>query len=306
MRILITGASGLLGANLALEALDAGHDVVAVWNQHPLKLSGVDSCGVDLAQPGEAEALLQEKKPDVVIHCAAATNVDACEREPEMARRLNADMTRDVARASRAAGSYMIHVSTDAVFDGVKGNYAEDDAPNPINVYAASKLAAEVAVEAEDPSAAIVRTNLFGWNAQAKFSLAEWFLDRFGKGEPFNGFDDVWFSPILVNDLARILFAVSERRLAGIFHIAGRDCMTKYEFGCQIAHIFDQDAGILTAVSVDDVSLTAPRSKKLCLRIERIQAAISAQMPSIRSGLERMYALEENGYRNRLRSMLVD
>jgi len=306
MRVLITGASGLLGANLTLEALDAGHDVVAVCNHHPLTLEGVDVCCLDLAEKGAAEDLIVQKKPDVVIHCAAATNVDECEREPEMAQRLNAGMTRDVARASRSAGAYMIHISTDAVFDGVRGNYSEDDAPNPINVYAASKLAAEVAVAAENPGAAIVRTNLFGWNAQAKFSLAEWFLDRFGKGEPFNGFDDVWFSPILVNDLAGILFAVSERRLAGVFHIAGRDCMTKYEFGCEIAHIFDQDAGILTAVSVDDVSLTAPRSKKLCLRIERIQAAISARMPSIRSGLERMDAMEKSGYRTRLRRMLVD
>ncbi|MBN2556286.1 MAG: SDR family oxidoreductase [Anaerolineales bacterium] len=304
MRILITGASGLLGANLTLEALDAGHDVVAVCNHHPLMQAGIEACCVDLAEQGAAEDLILKKKPEVVIHCAAATNVDACEREPEMAQRLNADMTRDVARASRSAGSYMIHISTDAVFDGVKGNYSEDDAPNPINVYAASKLAAEVMVAAEHPGAAIVRTNLFGWNAQNKMSLSEWFLDRLQGDGPVPGFLDVWFSPILVNDLARVLFQVADRRLKGVYHIGGRDCISKYGFGREVATVFGLPADKLEPVSVDDVALRAQRSKKLCLQVRRIKEALQLEMPSVRAGLKKSRSLLESDYYHRLKRLV--
>lgn len=302
--LLITGASGLLGANLLLEGVDAGYRVSAVCNQHPLQLVGAEVFCCDLAAPGVAMELLQRVRPDAVIHCAAATNVDVCEDDREMAFRLNRDMAAAVAQAGRSVGAHVIHISTDAVFDGEKGNYAEEDPPRPINVYAESKLAGEQAVRRADPSAAIIRTNLFGWNAQNKLSLSEWFLNRLQSDDPVPGFHDVWFSPILVNDLAHVLFMVAERQLEGLYHIGGRDCLSKYAFGQAIAAVFGLQPACLQSVSVDDVALRAQRSKRLCLQVGRIQKAVDETMPAVHAGLRRMAELQGR-YRTRLKDMLV-
>jgi len=304
--VVITGASGLLGANLTLAARLEGWTVTAVCNRHPIQVDGVDVACLDLSIEGAAETFLLEKRPEVVIHCAAATNIDACEHDPELAYHVNRDMAAAVARGSSAIDAHLVHISTDAVFDGAEGGYVETDEPGPLNVYAESKLAGEHAVAKACPAAAVVRTNLFGWNAQDKFSLAEWFLHHFKQGRPFNGFTDVWFSPILVNHLARILLTMGERRLGGIYHVAGHDCMTKYDFGCRLAETFGLDAGILQPVSVDDVGLKANRSKKLCLNVERIEAALDEPMPLVREGIDSMLALQQDGYRDRLKRMLGD
>jgi len=304
-RVLITGASGLLGANLTLEASNAGWGVVAICHQHPIQLDDVVVYCRDLAASDVPQALFRETRPDVVIHCAAATNVDACERDPELAYKLNRDMARAVAKAAKSVGAYLVHISTDAVFDGVKGNYSEEDQPRPINVYAESKLAGEQAVAKVHDGAAIVRTNLFGWNAQDKASLAEWFLHNFRRGKPFNGFVDVWFSPILVNQLARVLLRMSERRLAGVFHVAGHDCMTKYDFGCALGDAFELDTGLLQPVSVDDVNLSARRSKCLCLKVDKIEVELGEVMPCIKDGIQLMHSLHETGFKDELKRVLV-
>lgn len=174
-RILVTGASGLLGGNLTLMALDKGHDIVAVCNQNPILLDTAEVVCADLSQSDEAEHVIKAYEPQWVFHCAAATNVDDCEVDQDRAFRLNHDMAAKVAHAAQLAGSRLVHISTDAVFDGVRGGYNEEDVPHPINVYGQSKLKGEFAVIAANPTAVIVRTNIYGWNPRSKPSLAEWF-----------------------------------------------------------------------------------------------------------------------------------
>ncbi len=216
-RVLVTGASGLLGSNLILSARP-GDDLLAVFATHPIARQGVRCVQADLAVPGEARRLLSHEMPDWVVHCAAATDIDACERQPAWAMRLNRDMAGYVAEAASEVGAQMVHISTDAVFGSLDAPHDEDEPPSPLNVYGRTKLAGEQAVLAAHPEAAVIRTNIFGWNAQPKLGLAEWFLDRLSRGMPCPGFTDVEFSPILVTDLAgwlwRSLAARVERRVA--------------------------------------------------------------------------------------------
>ncbi len=289
--ILITGAGGLLGANLVLEALASGHRVIAGDHQYPIRHPEVDSLAADLCQAGAAESILAAKRPDWVIHCAAATSVDGCEDDPAMAFRLNRDMAQAVARGARAAGSRLVHISTDAVFDGERGGYQEEDRPSPINVYGQSKLEGEQVVGAADPQALIVRTNLYGWNAQPKQSLAEWFLAELQAGRPCPGFTDAWFSPILVNDLGRLLFAMLEAELTGVYHVAGGECVNKYDFGVRVARIFGLDPSLVEPVGAAQAALKARRGRNLCLSTQHSATALGMKMPDVATGLLKFRAL---------------
>jgi dTDP-4-dehydrorhamnose reductase len=302
-RLLITGASGLLGAGLALEACEQ-HEVMGVYHSHPLRSSEFSVCGADLSQPGVAHDVMREFEPDWVVHCAAETRVDAAEREPERAFLLNRDMARVVAEAGNAVGAKLIHISTDAVFDGTRGGYSEQDVPSPLTVYGRSKLAGEHAVLKAHPEACVVRTTLFGWNALPKFSLAEWFLDHLEKGLPCNGFIDVYANLIFVNDLSALLLRMLEKGLEGIYHVAARDCLSKHDFGVQLAAEFGLNAGLIQPVSVDTMEFHAVRSKNLCLSTEKITRDAGVAPPSIAEGIRHFRETRENQYLARLKMLM--
>jgi dTDP-4-dehydrorhamnose reductase len=301
-RVLVTGASGLLGANLALTA--SGHEVIAASHAHPVGAGEIRGLQADLSVPGVAREVVDEIRPDWVVHCAAATDVDACEADPQTAQRLNVEMARRVAEAARAAGARLVHVSTDAVFDGLRGAYVEEDPARPVNVYARSKRAGEVAVAEACPEALIVRTNIYGWNAQPKDSLAEWFIRRLEARQECHGFADVFVSPILATDLAAMLLRMLQAGLSGLYHVAGAECVSKHAFGIHVAGAFGLDAGLIRPASVDEAGLRAPRPKKLCLRCDRASRALGMRMPGLEEGLTRFRMQRSDGHRDRLHAML--
>lgn len=302
-RLLITGASGLLGANLLLAAR-AAHQLIAATHRQRIELPGAESIQADLTEPGAAERLIRAASPDFVVHCAAWTDVDGCEAQPARAQRLNADVAGWLAEACARRGTRLIHISTDAVFDGRQGNYSENDRPVPINVYGETKLRGEQAVLAAHPSSTVVRTNLFGWNAQPKLSLAEWFLDRLRRGEPCTGFTDVSVSPLAAHDLAACLLALLPRPLAGVLHVAGREAVSKYQFGCLVAEQFDMPSHLIRPGSVDASGLRARRPHRLSLDVRRAEATLGAPMPGLGPGLRTWCEGERDGTLDRLRALI--
>ncbi len=304
-RLLITGASGLLGANLVLAAARA-HQVVAACHDYPIRPDGVEVVQADLGQPQAARRLVGAARPEWVVHCAAASDVDACEADPAMAERLNADCAGWMAEACRAVGARLVHVSTDAVFDGLRGGYREEDTPAPINAYGRSKLGGEQAVAAVLPEALIVRTNFYGWNAQPKSSLAEWFLKRLEHGLPCPGWTDVFATPILANDLATLVLRLLAGGFHGIYHVAGSECASKYEFGVRLARVFELDEGLIQAASVEEAELKAARPRQLGLKVDKVSRALGAPPPGLEAGLRAFRRLRSNGYRDALLAMGQD
>ena len=302
-RLLITGASGLLGANLVLAAHE-DHEVIAVYHRHPIELEGVQSVSVDLCQPGRAKELFDRFQPDWVMHCAADTSIDELEGDPDRAFRVNRDMASNVAEAAHEIGARMVHISTDAVFDGREGSYREGDPTEPVNVYGKSKLAGEQAVQAAYPEALIIRTNIFGWNAQPKTSLAEWFLEQLEGGNTCPGLIDIEFSPLLVNDLGKLILAMLSEGLSGVFHVPGADCISKYDFGINIANLFGFDANQLVPTFSNDVGFKTLRPTRTCLVGDKIEHSLGIQLPTIEDGLVRFRALRETGYTVRLRDTI--
>jgi dTDP-4-dehydrorhamnose reductase len=302
MRILITGASGLLGLNLALETAHR-HTVFGTVNHHPLKTNAFTVIQTDLLAPGAVERLLDSTHPDWVIHCAAMANLDACEADPLLAQQLNTDLPRTLASYVARSGARLLHVSTDSVFDGLRGNYTEQDIPTPVGVYSRTKLAGEQAISEACPDAIIARVNLYGWSLPGNRSLAEFFFNNLSQGKPVMGFTDVCFCPLLVNDLAVLFVNMLERNLSGLYHVVSSEALSKYDFGVRLAHRFDLDTKLINPASVVQSGLKAARSPNLSLRTDKLAGALGQLIPNISTGLDKLFALYQQGYPQLLRSM---
>lgn len=301
MRILVTGASGLLGLNLSLE-MTASHAIIGVDRS---KLGGVpfDLQTADLLEAGACSRLIDSVRPEAVIHTAANALIDACEADPEGARRLNADLPGELAEVCARRGIYMLHISTDAVFDGTKdGFYTETDAPNPLSIYAQTKLDGERNVLSVNPQAAVARVNFFGWSLSGSRSLAEFFFNHLSAAQQCSGFTDVWFCPMFVGDLAQVLLQMLEKGLSGLYHAVGGECRTKYEFGVLLARQFGFDAQLVIPKSVEDSGLAARRSHNLRLSVNKLSTDLGMEIPGVSTGLPKFYTQYLQGYPQKIRS----
>jgi dTDP-4-dehydrorhamnose reductase len=302
MRILITGASGLLGLNLAMETTRR-HTVFGTVNHHSLSTNAFTVIQTDLLAPGAVERLLESAQPDWVIHCAALANLDACEADPLLAQQLNTDLPRTLARNVARSGARLIHISTDSVFDGLRGNYSEKDLPTPVGIYSRTKLNGELAVAETDPNAIIARINLFGWSLTGNRSLAEFFFYNLSLGKQVMGFTDVYFCPLLANDLADIFIRMLDKHLSGLYHVVSAESLTKYDFGVRLAERFNLDGSLIIPTSVVNSGLKAIRSPNLTLRADKLAHAIGEPLPSISTGLDKLYTLYQQGYPHMLHKL---
>jgi dTDP-4-dehydrorhamnose reductase len=312
MKILVTGASGLLGLNLALSTAGK-HEIYGVTHHHLLHNAPFHVLQVDLLEHGTLERLLDTLQPDCVIHCAALANLDDCEADPDLAHQLNAELPGRLAALVAKGGARgkpirLVHISTDAVFDGARRDYSEQDTPNPLGVYARTKLAGEAAVTAADPLAIVARVNLFGWSLVGQRSLAEFFFNNLSTGKRVMGFTDVYFCPLLANDLAALLIRMAEMRLCGVYHVVSRDATSKYDFGVAVARRFGLDESLIAPTRVAASGLQAPRSPNLILRVDKLAAALgvhAGELPSWQEGLEKFYELYRSGYPQMIKRLLV-
>jgi dTDP-4-dehydrorhamnose reductase len=303
--ILVTGATGLLGAAILLRAHELGKPVVALSNRHLLHLPGVDAYRLDLTDFSATRKIITTLRPAVVIHCAAATNVDWCEDHAEQAHQLNVRVSSFLAELAREINAGFVYVSTDSVFDGEKGNYSEVDRPGPLNVYARTKFAAEQDVVRIHQNSLVVRVNIYGWNAQDKRSLAEWIVTQLSAGKELPGFTDIYFAPILVNHLAEILLTMLDRRMSGLYHVTGSEAISKYEFARRVAVAFGFKPERVVAVRAQEAKLRAPRPRNTSLNTEKVCNELGSAMPDIESGLRLFKALSEEKYVEQLKGYVT-
>ena len=301
MKILVTGASGLLGLNLSL--LEIGTHTIVGVDRAKLADTPFELIRAELTQPGLFSRLIDEVRPDAVIHTAANANVDSCESDPQGARYLNGELPGELAASVARKGIRFIHISTDAVFDGTKdGIYTETDAPNPLSVYAQTKLLGEQTVLSANPNAIVARVNFFGWSLSGTRSLSEFFYNKLSAGETCNGFTDVYFCPMFVGDLAETLVRMLDKGLSGLYHVVGAEALSKYEFGRRIARQFGFDEVLVIPKSVEESGLKARRSHNLRLSVNKLSTALGKEIPGVSTGIERFYTQAQQGYPQKMRS----
>jgi dTDP-4-dehydrorhamnose reductase len=290
----------LLGINLALETMRE-HEVVGV-DRGKLKSVPFQVVEADFLKRSDVSSLLDSTKPDWFINCAALANLEECEKYPDKAKILNIDFPEELANACAKRNIKFVHFSTDAVFDGTKDEaYSEDEAPNPLGVYAQTKLEGERAVLSANSNAIVARVNFFGWSLGGRRSLGEFFFNNLSEGKNVNGFTDVIFCPMWVNHLSRLLTAMIEKDLHGLYHVVGAQAMSKYQFGVEVARKFGLRESLIAPQSVERSSLTAKRSHNLWLSIHKLSTDLGGEIPSFSTGLDGFYTQHQQGYPQKIR-----
>jgi len=301
MKLLITGASGLLGINLALEAMGE-HEVVGI-DRGKLKSAPFQVIKADILKTDEMNSILDSAKPDWLINCAALANLEKCEEDPEQARILNTNFPGNLAVACAKKHIPFMHLSTDSVFDGTKeGSYSEEDEPNPPGVYSRTKLEGERAVQEANSDAIVARVNFFGWSLGGRRSLGEFFVNNLSEGKNVNGFTDVVFCPMWVNHLSQTLIAMLEKDLHGLYHVVGPQPMNKYQFGVEVAKKFGLNESLISPESVEKSGLTAKRSHNLWLSVHKLSTDLGCPLPDFSTGLDGFYTQYQQGYPQKIRS----
>lgn len=301
-KLLIIGMSGLLGNNLAYMFRER-YDITGWYNSHKVFMPGVNSYKVDITDKQSVKEFLSDYKPDIILHCASLTNIDYCENNKEETRRVSVEGTQNIATACNNQDTKLVYISTDAVYDGKKGNYTEDDSVSPCNYYGLTKYDAEDVIK-EHKNYIIVRTNIFGWNIQNKHSLAEWILYNLQRGLNINGFNDAIFSSIYTIEFARIMDMMLGKDLIGTFNLASRTSLSKYEFAMLIAEVFNKDKALIRPMSIDDYPFSAKRGKDLSLDTQKLSKALGEDMPSIEECVNLFFKDYQNGLCDEIKKLV--
>jgi len=305
MRILVTGASGLLGLNFSLEFSNE-HDIIGIVNNTLLNDTFFRVIKEDLTDEKKTRKLIQKIRPNLILNCAALANIDDCEKYPEIAFILNTALPRWIAEECANHKIRLIQISTDAVFNGKKqGKYEESDLADPQNVYAKTKLDGENAVKQAYPSALIARVNFFGFSVHGNRSLAEYFLYNLQKENPIKGFTDVEFCPLYVRTLSRILIDMVNNGLSGLYHVVGSETISKYQFGIMLADVFHFDSALISPTSVEDVRLIAQRSHNLALNTKKLESNLPIHLPDVKQGLDDLFVDYQKGLPKKIRSCVI-
>ena len=288
---------------MCLQASQRKRDVVGIYHTQPVHFRGIHTTAIDLAEVSRFRALVEQKRPKWVIHCAALTDVDACQSDPGSAFTANAVVSGQVAAAAAAVDAGIVYISTDAFWDG-PGPHRESDVTSPLNFYTVTKLVGEDAVQAANPRSLIVRTNIFGWSPVRRRKLAEWVLEELEAGRDVPGFVDVHFNPLLANDLADILIEMTDRNITGLYNVASSEIVTKYAFAVTLATEFGYDAARVKVASIAATTPRALRPRDTSLDVARISRLLGHAMPTVADGVRGLRRLRDTGYLERLNASI--
>ena len=259
--VYITGIAGLLGNTIANELRDRHH--VTGADRNCVDVWGCEFDTLDLLDFGSVKKSIQKAKPDIIIHAAACVNVDLCETDSVLAKNMNVELTKAVTEAAKAQNAKVIYISSDAVFDGENTElYKEEDMTSPINEYARTKLLGEQITLGKSDTL-VLRTNFYGLNIRDKKSFGEWIITALEQNETLNMFDDIFFSPLVANELAKIIELCIEKDLKGIYHACATGAISKYEFGVKTKEIFGIETGHIVKTNSSTASFKAKRSKHM-------------------------------------------
>jgi dTDP-4-dehydrorhamnose reductase len=279
MRIGITGASGMLGTVLVSQ-ISKSHEVFATSRSKGLEEKNIEWDCFDLTDYDLLNIWLDKIKPDLIIHCAAIVNVDLCEENVDLATALHVETTRVIVDYLNITKGRLIYISTDSVFNGEKsGSYSETDIPNPLNVYAKTKLQGEKLAQSMVNGLAL-RTNIIGWKHKGNDSFVEWMLKSLVDNQPLNLFHDVYFSPLTVEELSFIIEKIIHKPIFGLYNCASSDNISKYDFGKKMSEIFQLSGSNINSVSVDIMNFKATRPKNMALDVSKISLDL-AYNPSL-------------------------
>ena len=282
-KILITGAFGQLGASLC-EVLP--NDSILATGRNIPSNEKYSCKRLDITNQKHIEKVIGDYRPDTIIHLAAMTDVDGCEKKPEIAFDINVRATENLVNSFDGK---FIYISTDYVFDGEQGPYSEDDKVNPISVYGKTKLYGENLVQESDLDWVVLRSNIiFSYNDRTKASFVNWVVESLKNRKLITVVNDQWNNPTWTNDLANVISMIIDKDIVGLYHYGGKDFMNRFEFAKMIALAFGLDQTLIEPIATTELNWLAQRPLKSGLYTNKIELDFGIEALPIKKALDKM------------------
>ena len=283
MKFLVTGSAGLIGSQIVKDLVQQNHTVYSCYHDKK-PLQGIPT-HLDLTDENQIIQILQETKPDRIIHLAAMTGVDLCETEKELATLINTKATEILARQAAKQHIFFLYVSTDYVFDGINGMKKEDDITNPLGFYGKSKLGGELVLNKFASNWCIARTSTpFGIHPTKK-SFTLWVKENLETKKEIPVLIDQFTSPTYVPNLSKMLIEITTRQITGILHVSGATRISRYALAELVADKLHLDKSLLIPTKIDTMNWKAQRPKDSSLDVSLAAEILNEKPQTIQQSL---------------------
>ena len=300
--ILITGGSGLLAINWT-QAIRKRCNLTLGLHNREISLDQTFTKKIDLESIDDLMRTFEEVGCQAVVHTAGLANVEQCESDPAFAHHVNVTLALNVAKACGRLGIKLVHISTDHLFSGQEPLVSENHPTAPKNVYGKTKAEAENRVSESNPEALVIRTNFYGWGTAYRQSFSDIVIGNLRLNKQITLFQDVFYTPILIEHAAKVVHDLIDLKESGIFHVVGDDRISKYDFGVAIADKFDLDAtGITPGLFANQTKLTQ-RPFDMSLSNNKVRNVLGRPVGGIQEHLDVLYQQELTGLAQEIRNL---
>lgn len=291
--VLITGGSSLLALNWAL-AIREQYMVTLGLHERAVSLVGVGTRQIDLESVDRLARVFEMVQPQIVVHTAGLTSVEKCEANPDLAQHINVELAANVARACARLGLPLIHVSSDHLFSGDASLVDETYPTAPRNVYGRTKKEAEARVLEAHPQALVIRTNFYGWGPSYRHSFSDVIIGALRSDKELTLFQDVYYTPILIEAAAQAAHDLINLKASGIFHVVGDERISKYKFGLKIAAEFNLDSNRISSGFLADQTMLVQRPHDMSLSNQKTRYLLGRKLGSVDEHIARLHQQEQS------------
>ena len=296
-KVLIVGCSGLLGSNLCLEFKDK-FEVLGTYNNNNIDLANINKTKLDLLSYKNLLQLINYYKPKFIINCSGYTDVEKCETNPLLAKKINYEIVKNLVKVSKDNKIKLIHISTDHIFDGKKNIYTEKSLTSPVNVYSKTKLLAENYIKKNIKNFIILRSNFFGWGNFNKRSFSDYIYDNLILQKKISLSDKIFFNPVLISTLAKIIMDLIRYNYKGIINVGCKERLSKFDFALKLAKKFDLEASNIIKSNKEKTKVKKPSS--MYLSTSKLKKVLNIEI-KLSDDFDRLKKMKENGYIKNLR-----
>ena len=279
-KLLIIGGSGLLAVNWAFLAREQFEIVLGLHNRI-ISMDGVEIEKISIGSIKNLQNDFNRINPDIVVNAAGITSVEACEENLYNAKKVNTVAASNIAIACEEFNIKLVHISSDHIFSGQDQFSSESSKPSPLNNYAITKHLAEIEVKNNNPSSLIIRTNFYGWGTDYRYSFSDFIINNLRNNRKVNLFSDIFYSPILIDELVRSIHELLDQNNCGIFNVVGSERLSKLDFGLKVADSFGLSPSLINSITYSDQLNQVLRPRDMSLSNIKLLETLGRKIPNI-------------------------
>lgn len=301
-KVFITGGSGLLATNWALAIRERFSVVLGLFDRN-ISMSGVESQFTNIKSFTDLTSFFETIRPQIVIHTAGLTNVEACESNPNLAQHVNVELSANVAKVCSNLGITLVHISTDHLFPGNDSLLDETTITAPTNIYGMTKAEAELRVMEEHPEALVIRTNFYAWGPNYRQSFSDTIIENLRSGKNINLFKDAYYTPILAKTLSNVVHDLINKQARGIYNVVGDERISKYEFGLKLANQFKLDSSLIIPINLAEQFTLVKRPLDTSLSNKKVCNILGRKLGGINEHIIELYKQEQQGVAQEIKNL---